>query len=164
MQIPVFVSCPTMLSDEQARVRKTILAQLKRYKLDPRALGRSDYPTDAPLREVLAIAKHCSGAVILGFEQFRSTRGVVKPETAAESPQKGARSFPSEWNHLEGGILFGLGIPLLIFREGPIRGGIFDDGVTDVFTHKMPSAGNEAGLDDVFIKWQADVRSHYYRS
>src|SRR5437660_3411049 len=40
-----------------------------RFNLEPRAPGRSDYPTELPLREVLLVARHCSGGVILGFEQ-----------------------------------------------------------------------------------------------
>jgi hypothetical protein len=163
VEISVFVSCPTTLTPLQNKVREVILDQLRFFKLEPRALGRSDYPTKAPLREVLAIARHCSGAVVLGFEQFRATEGEFKPGTRSAAPLTEDRSFPSEWNHLEAGILFGLGLPLLIFREGSVRGGIFDDGVTDVFTHRMPDHRNPAGLDDVFIKWQADVRSHYYR-
>lgn len=53
MDIPVFLSCPTSLSNEQEWSRNFILRQLKRHKLEPRALGRSDYPTEYPLREVL---------------------------------------------------------------------------------------------------------------
>jgi hypothetical protein len=48
-----------------------ILGELDRLKLEPRAIGRSDYPTDLPLREVLVLARHCSAGVILGFEQPR---------------------------------------------------------------------------------------------
>ena len=113
---------------------------------------------------MLVIAKHCAGAVILGFEQFRVDRGTSKPGTAAEARLKESRPLPSDWNNLEAGILFGLGLPLLIFREQGIRGGIFDDGVTDVYTHTMPAKRNVPGMDDVFLKWQADVRTHYYRN
>lgn len=45
MKIPVFVSCPTSLSDVQEAARKAILRELDRANLEPRALGRSDYPT-----------------------------------------------------------------------------------------------------------------------
>jgi hypothetical protein len=38
--------------------------------------------------------------------------------------------------------------------------------VTDVFVHKMPTATDEptvdAALDEVFLKWQAEVRQRYY--
>jgi hypothetical protein len=169
MKIPVFVSCPTKLNKKQNRSREQILKELERLQLEPRALGRSDYPSEFPLREVCVIAKHCSGGIILGFEQFLATAGVWKPGT--KEKRKVARGkpehFPSPWNHLEAGILFGLQLPLLIFREEPVRGGVFDEGVTDVFIHSIPDTSlKDAKLEafrEVLLKWSAKVREHYYR-
>ena len=80
--------------------------------------------------------------------------------------------FPTPWNHIEAGILFGLKLPLLVFREDGIRGGIFDDGVKDAFVHlrpkpRMTKVAREA-LRSVFIKWQSEVcvlfaRTHMIR-
>jgi hypothetical protein len=75
-------------------------------------------------------------------------------------------SIPSPWNHLEAGILFGLRLPILIFRDTGITGGVFDPGVSDVFIHAMPTVADtssrKAALGDVFLKWQSEVRRHYY--
>ena len=169
MRIPVFVSCPTKLNRDQDRSRDRIIRELARLQLEPRALGRSDYPSDCPLREVVVIAKHCSGGIILGFRQFTTTTGMWKPGTREQRPVKRGKpeAFPSPWNHLEAGILFGLQLPLLIFREEPIRGGVFDDGVTDVFIHSMPRAdiaeSSLEGFREVLLKWSSRVREHYYR-
>jgi hypothetical protein len=84
MNIPVFVSSPTSLSPSQEAARTVIIRQLEDNDLEARALGRSDYPTELPLREVLLIARHCSGGIILGFEQFRASGGLKKPGTSAE--------------------------------------------------------------------------------
>lgn len=166
MDIPVFVSCPTSLSAEQNASRGLVLRQLKRFNLEARALGRSDYPTELPLREVLLLARHCSGGVILGFEQYRSNAGINQPGTERETPHDSPLPFPTPWNNLEAGILYGLRLPLLIFKEAGIEGGVFDPGVTDVFIHPMPTASDNSSrkdaLSDVFLKWQADVRAHYY--
>ena len=166
MKIPVFLSGPTHLSNPQNEARKHILSHLKSYGLKPRALGRSDYPTDFPLREVLVIAKHCSGGVILGFEQMSVTTGISKRGTPNETSVTGPVPIPTPWNQLEAGILFGLGLPLLIFREPGITGGVFDPGVTDVFVHDMPAHTDKSSRDgelrEVFLKWQARVRDHYY--
>jgi len=81
MRIPVFVSAPTHLSGEQEAARAVIVGRLKPLGLQARALGRREYPTDYPLREVAVIARDCSGGVILGFEQFRSTSGVTASST-----------------------------------------------------------------------------------
>jgi hypothetical protein len=107
MKIPVFVSSPTTLSASQEAARTVIVQQLDDNDLEPRALGRSDYPTELPLREVLLIARHCSGGVILGFEQCRADSGVLKPGTSAEKRVNTPLAFPSPWNHLESGICLG---------------------------------------------------------
>ena len=165
MKIPVFVSCPTSLSKDQETRRKIAIDILDSLNLEPRALGRSDYPADLPLREVLVIARHCAGGVILGFNQFTATAGLSKPGTKSEAPLSGTAKFPSAWNHLEAGILFSLGKPLLVFREDGIGGGIFDPGVTDVFIHKMPtSKSDKSELREVFLKWRDRVGGVYYTS
>jgi len=169
MKIPVFVSCPTALNPAQEAARAVLIQFLDELNLEPRALGRSDYPSELPLREVLVIARHCAGGLVLGFEQFQATSGTwkcgVEGSERRLSPND-AVSFPTPWNHLEVGILFGLGLPLLIFRESTISGGVFDNGVTDVFIHKMPdaniSAKEKGSLKEVFLKWHGKVSTQYY--
>ncbi len=140
MKIPVFVSSPTSLSPSQEAARTVIIRQLDDNDLEARALGRSDYPTELPLREVLLIARHCSGGIILGFEQFRASGGLKN--------------------------LFGLHLPTLVFREDGITGGIFDTGVSDVFIHPMPPPNIKGAAKDalrqVFQRWAGKVREHYY--
>jgi hypothetical protein len=136
--------------------------------LEPRALGRSDYPDEYPLREVFVIARHCSGGIILGFEQCIASSGTWKRGTAEEKAfgAKDHVSFPTPWNHLEAGILFGMQLPLLIFKEAGISGGVFDRGVTDVFIHRMPvpdiAARELRALKSVFLKWHGRVSQRYY--
>jgi len=169
MRIPVFVSSPTKLNKQQESSRERIIRELARLQLEPRALGRSDYPSEFPLREVFVIAKHCSGGIILGFQQFIATAGVWKKGTKEHKTVSRGKPvhFPTPWNHLEAGILFGLQLPLLIFREEPVRGGVFDEGVTDVFIHSIPSGKmtkqNLEAFREVLLKWSSRVREHYYR-
>lgn len=166
VKIPVFVSSPTALSKKQEKARKRIFDYLDTMNLEPRALGQSDYPTQLPLREVYTIARHCSGGIILGFSQIQAQKGTVKKGTKKEMPITETITFPSPWNNLEAGILFSQKLPLLIFKESGISGGVFDHGVSDVFVHDMPigklSTDTEKSLKAVFLKWQADVRSKYY--
>lgn len=168
MKIPVFVSSPTKLNQEQQKVRAAMFQTLDLFGIEPRALGQSDYPTRLPLREVLAIARRCSGALILGFEQnFASSieirRGLAECEGGGKCDNV---SYPTPWNNLESGILFALGLPHLVFKDPGISGGIFDNGVLDAFIHKMPTLDATGRLPqeivDVFLKWQADVRQRYY--
>lgn len=166
MKIPVFVSCPTSLSPSQEAARNVIIQQLDDNDLEPRALGRSDYPTELPLREVLLIARHCSGGIILGFEQCRADSGVLKPGTPAEKRVSTSLAFPSPWNHLGVWYLVWITTPDSRFREDGITGGIFDNGVSDVFVHPIPSPDitgtAKAALKQVFQRWAGKVREHYY--
>jgi hypothetical protein len=171
VRIPVFVSCPTALSPQQQASRAVLIELMDELNLEPRALGRSDYPSELPLREVLVIAQHCAGGLILGFEQFQATAGTWKRGMGAKNGERKLTStesvsFPTPWNHLEAGILFGLGLPVLIFREEQISGGVFDNGVTDVFIHKMPGAKilakDRASLKQVVLKWYAKTSARYY--
>ena len=165
MKIPVFVSCPSTLNNKQATFRRLIMKQLEVLNLEPRSLGRTDYPRQLPLHEVLMIAKHCSGGVILGFSVFETLSGVWQKGTKDARVANGVARFPTPWNHLEAGILFGLNLPLLIFRDKGITGGVFDIGVTDVFIHEIPTGStykNHAkGIKDIFLKWYTEVSNHY---
>lgn len=173
MKIPVFVSCPTALNSDQKASREIIMKCLEDLNLEPRTLGHSDYPSELPLREILVIARHCAGGIILGYEQFRATAGVWKRGLGREQGErrlkkgpKEMEAFPTPWNQLEAGILFGLGLPLLIFREAGISGGVFDIGVTDVFIHPTPlpeiTKADRSSLKEVFLKWHYKAAACYY--
>ena len=164
MKIPVFVSCPTDLNKKQEAQRALILEMLESLNLEARALGRSDYPADLPLREVSVIARHCSGGVILGFTKFTATAGTWKEGTKKQKPLTAPLKVPSPWNQLEAGILFSLHRPILVFRESGLEGGIFDLGVTDVFVHPMPDQkSNMNELKEIFLKWRDKVGGVYYQ-
>src|SRR5271156_6758870 len=106
MLIPVFGSCPTYVNDAQGLVQRLIYAELNRQGFEVRTVGKTDYPTKAPLLEVAVLARHCSGGVILGFSQFETVGGVAKKGTPVEKKEAGLLRFPTPWNHLEAGILF----------------------------------------------------------
>lgn len=168
MRIPVFISAPSPdnLSPAQDESMAIIRGLVSRYKLEWRALGRSDYPNDLPLKEVLRMVKHCSGGIILGFEQFRASAGEFKPGSPKAKTATAPVSFPTPWNQLEAGILFSAGLPIIIFRETGIIGGVFDVGTSEVFIHQMPSAATSPesldDLDSIFQNWVARVRTRYY--
>ena len=161
MLIPVFVSMPNRLSDKQSAARQLVFGELGHHGIEARTLGLTDYPTSFPLREVLTLAKHCSGGLILRFSQFEATAGTWKKDSpfAAKVGENNPVQFPTPWNQLEARILFALAIPLLVFRETGISGGVFDNGVTDLFIHPMPKPDPEynemKALRAVFQKWAA---------
>ena len=112
-------------------------------------------------------AKHCAGGIILGFEQIYIEKGKRKRNSKEQKliTKEKPVLIPTPWNNLEAGILFGLKLPLLIFKEEGIEGGVFDYGISDAFIHNMPPPNptkakiNE--LKQVFLKWFAQVSAKY---
>src|ERR1700749_2551010 len=117
MLIPVFISAPSTenLNPAQKAVYDAIVSAIDDVGLEERRLGQSDYPDEAPLREVIQIARRCSGGIVLGFTQMMVTSGISKPgvldKPVSDTP------LPTPWNQLEAGILFSLRLPVLVFRE-----------------------------------------------
>jgi hypothetical protein len=143
-----------------------ILGELGHAGLEWRSLGQTDYPTTCPLREVVTLARHCCGGVILGFSQFQTKTGSWKAGTPFAKIQRETIAFPTPWNHLEAGILYSLGLPLLVFRESAICGGIFDNGVADLFIHQLPSKKitkrGQHQLRQIIRKFSAEAHARYY--
>lgn len=166
--IPVFVSLPSRLTPVQAEIRDALLARIRSFDLEPRTVGSPyDVALRNPLHEVRTVARHCSGGLILGFVQMYVNSGMLVRGEDAPQPQE-RLPFPTPWNQLETGVLFGLGLPILVFREPGINGGIFDIGSSDVFLQEMPTrdemvANADIGrLSRVLTRWTALVCQHYY--
>jgi hypothetical protein len=156
-RLPVFVSRPLRLTAAQTRSLKVVVEELRRLGLEPRTYGAQDYPIDNPVSAARAMARICCGGVVLGFRKYDVPR-----------TSHGTRHLsPSPWNHLEGGILIGLGLPVWILREGAVSGGIFGDGSSDVFIHPMPRPGmskrHREHFQESALKYSASVREYYYR-
>ena len=163
-RIPVFVSSPTLLSTNQSVVRKYMTELLMSEGLEPRTLGSSDFGIDFPLKEVYSVARHCSGGVILGFKQMIAENLIVKPGTSRQETVKDT-FFPTPWNNLEAGVLFALHLPLVVFREEGVCGGIFDPGASEVFVQDLPIQLPTGQQDQLIItviqNWVGKVRAHY---
>ena len=159
-KIPVFVSCPTELNPQQEAYNRRIDEMMERFGLERKALGRTDYPLEYPLKEVYALAKHCAGGLILGFEQVYVEHGMRK--RGLKNDAVSGLCIPTPWNHLEAGILYSLGLPLLIIKEDGITGGVFDKGSSGFFVHSFELLDAEANTRQVFTKWVSKVNENYY--
>jgi len=166
--IPIFASVATDLNDAQDAARRLLWGELGRAGLECRTLGRTDWVGNTtPLREIVGLANHCSGGLICGFSQFITASGKRKGGTPLEVEVAATVAFPTPWNQLEAGILFAIDLPLLVFREQGVEGGVFDVGSADLFIHDMPmgklTAAKRRALREVIHRWAALVHTHYYQ-
>jgi hypothetical protein len=164
LKIPVFLSSPSILSAAQEAIYDEVRIVLDEERLQPRALGRSDFPQSDPITEVYYIIRACYGGVILGFSQITFQDGVMKGGTPAEQPT-GPMSFPTPWNQIEAGMLVALRLPLLVFAERGVSGGIFDQGAFPGYLQRLTPASHgqpdrEATRERV-RNWASEVRARY---
>jgi len=168
-KIPVFVSCPSELNAAQEKINNVINSILNDLGFERRAVGKMHSPVLSPLVEVKKLAKNCAGGLILGFEQIYVNDGTLlhRRGTSYEKALSQPYILPTPWNQLEAGLLFELGLPLLIFREAGIRGGIFSEGTSGYFVHDFPEASQSKNkirneMYDSFTRWAEMVRNHIH--
>lgn len=149
----IFVSRPNWVPNEFEAGLGTFLLQMDNLGLVPRTLGVSDYPSKSPLDEVIEIMGDCQGAVILGYPQIEIYAGSLKGSDI-NSPI----TLGTEWNHLEAGLAYAAGLPLLVVHHQTVSRGIFDRGVLNAFLHCVdltsPNWSMQPSLNGAIQKWK----------
>jgi hypothetical protein len=133
---------------------------MKTHELHPRTLGASDYPSKTPLDEIISLMDECEGAIILGFPQIRVNEGTLKNDTI--SMKTGNQLvLPTEWNHIEAGLAYAKGLPLLVISHVGVNRGIFDRGAINNFIYEIDFSCEDWPLlpqiSGAFEKWKKDV-------
>lgn len=154
----IFVSRPTWVSIEFEAGLEVFLTSLRNMELVPRTLGSSDYPSKAPLDEVIEIMDECKGAIILGYPQILVSQGKVKGQELQSE-----MLLPTEWNHIEAALAYSKGIPLILFHHRGVSRGVFDRGVMNAFVHEVdfssPTWSMDPALNGALQKWKSNCLS-----
>lgn len=154
----IFVSRPTWISSELETGLKVFLTLLANMELIPRTLGGTDYPSKAPLDEVIEIMDICKGAIILGYPQIAVAQGKVK-----DCDLDSEMLLPTEWNHIEAALAYSRGIPLILFHHKGVSRGVFDRGVMNAFVHEVdfgsPTWSMDSAINGAIQKWKANCLS-----
>lgn len=166
MTIPVFLSAPTALATEQAEFRDCLTTVLLDAGFECRSVGRTDFGNSVPLITIRRLMASCFGAIVLGFAQLHLARGTSRPNTEREASVADL-VLPTPWNHLEAGMAFQLGLPLLVIREERlVQEGIFGLGVSDRFVHHAnlsPDWLQSPAFKQPLAEWANEVRERERR-
>lgn len=140
--IDIFLSRPSWIGQDFTPGLNGFLRQMELLDLSPRTIGVTDYPNQSPLDEVINLMGKCSGAVILGYPQIQITSGLLKEERINDL------LLPTEWNHIEAGLAYAQGLPLLVIHHTGVRRGIFDHGALNKFIYEENLANPSWPLSD----------------
>ena len=124
----VFLSRPNWVADEYAAGLELFLSKLRDLRLNPRTIGKTDFPVKSPLDEVIRVMGECRGAIILGYPQIHMAEGTIKGQEIHTHI-----FLPTEWNHIEAGLAYAKKLPLLVAHHSGIGRGIFDRGALNSF-------------------------------
>ncbi len=154
----VFISSGAVYTDQQRLFMKSFDDFMLLNNCIPRRIGHVE-PGDKPIFVVRKTLKNCDGAVIIAFTRLKIGQCTEFPNSSREKTIDVIR-VPTIWNQLEGGIAYGLDIPLLILVEiGLDRQGILGDGSEwlPLEIELAAAALEDQSFRDVFRKWKESV-------
>jgi hypothetical protein len=126
--------------------------------VDPRILGKNEYPSGSPLEHIQTTMRTCAGVIIVAYERKYLERGMEKRE--AELPQKPQKlencTYTTTWNHIESAMAFTLGLPLyIICQEGLSEDGLIESKLDWYVNYVViePGALSKPALSDSIRNW-----------
>jgi hypothetical protein len=163
MPIPVFLSHPRANSPQQEKLVAEVRTYFQSRDLEPRTLGVSDYDTEVPLASIRRIMLECNGVLVLALRRYRIEVGATV--SADRESDISGKWLTSPWSHIEAGMGFQLGLPVLVFREaGVLADGVLEQGVMASY---MPEIALDGDIDEflrsaiwrqLINRFEADVR------
>ena len=151
----VFISHPTPCNKVQTSFLKLIDDKLEKHGLNGINLGKKNWNYKKPLLPIKGLISSCKGAIILGLERHHSLIGYEK-EMALNQEDKLElihKYSSSPWVHIEGGMAYQAGLPLLILKERKIYSeGIFDPNNSDSYIFEFDIEKNIKRLSTEMIK------------
>ena len=125
--LKIFLSAGSAYTEQQKKFIEAFEQFLLKQGCRPHTIGQTVYSANQPVLRARQEIQSCHGAIVLAFARYEIEKGSEYPQSKKEKPIAGTR-LPTIWNHLEGGMAYGLDLPLLILVEkGLKRQGILSD-------------------------------------
>ncbi len=157
----VFLSVGAPHLPEQEAFVGSLEPSLRSRGLTPWTLGRANFDFRSPMRAIREAMDACAGAVILGLGRRFHPLGIDR-YGSDKATEKNDFWCSTPWRHLEAGMAYQLGLPLLILKDKTILAeGILDQTVGEylVFEFDLESecAGFSTELRETVAAWARAV-------
>jgi hypothetical protein len=96
-------------------------------EVNPRIIGKNEYPDGSPLEHIRKVMRTCSGLIIVAYERKFVQTGTEKRGSAEEQKIRN-RVYTTPWNHVESAIAYSLELPIFILCQN----GLQKEGLIDV--------------------------------
>jgi hypothetical protein len=166
--IPIFLSHPRPNNQDQQELVDLVRGYFRQRDLEPRTLGVSDYDTEVPLASIRRLMLESNGVLVLALRRYRIDTGAsVVTNRKGDVMEKSIAGqwLTSPWCHIEAGMGFQLGLPVLVFREaGVLADGVLERGVMASYTPEIALNGNTRDFLEsqewrqLINKFESDVR------
>lgn len=142
----IFLSAPSDRTAAHDSLCAWLTDLLGREGLVLESLHRCDYSSSDALAEIGRRLAGCAGMVVLG----------LRPVGADPT---GAAAGVTPWTHVEAGMAYGRGLPLLLLREQGVNTGVFDDAVDGLHAHvvDLDDRWNEETMRSALAPWVFEV-------
>lgn len=133
----IFISMGTPYSPQHTSFRDELEAMLRdQCKVDPRIIGKNEYPSGSPLEHIRQVMKSCSGIIVVAYERKYLESGTEKRGgPAAQKLSK--RAYTTPWNHIESALAYSFELPLYILcQNGLVEEGLIET-KSDWFVQKV---------------------------
>jgi hypothetical protein len=124
----IFVSMGWPYTEDYARFREELEKFLRDHcRVDPRIIGKNEYPPGNPLDKIDQVIRECDGVMIVAYERKRVLDGLEKPGGKDQKAIAHA-SYTTPWNHVESAIAFSLRKPMYILvQRGLVQEGLIEN-------------------------------------
>jgi hypothetical protein len=162
--IPVFFSVGTPHLPIQEEFITGLKGQLCSLGFDPQRMGDNQYSYLSPMAAIRRVMESCHGAVIVGMERSHALIGYDRPGSEREREFVHRRQA-TVWCHLEAGMAYQMGLPLLILREDSLHvEGVLDPAVSGYFVHSFDvtkvAEETPTSMGQLISSWGEAVREH----
>ncbi|MEI5673202.1 MULTISPECIES: hypothetical protein [unclassified Nocardioides] len=158
----VFLSVGRTSSVEQEAVIKALEQALRTTGVAPRTVGRTDFSSAAPLKQIEKVLDECHGTVVLALERMSVEKAVARRGSPDESAISQIR-LPTVWNHIEAAMSYRQGLPLLMIVErGLLPEGLLEPSY-DWYVQTIapdPAAFQTNEFRAVLADWVKKVEAH----
>ena len=113
----IFVSMGSPYTAELLAFRDALETLLRdRCGVDPRIIGKNEYPTASPLTKIIEVMRECHGLVLVANERKFVELGKEKRGSPQETELQRSR-YTTPWNHIESAIAYSLGLPIYVISQ-----------------------------------------------